>query len=307
MAGPARTPLFSRHQPGGVNTIYDIEKHPGNIYFIDSVTGTNAAGHGYTVEDPIASIAYAFSSVAVAGDVFYVLPTHTESLSGVAAIAANVASVRIIGMGWGAYRPTLTWHTTDATIAVSVANVEFKNIRCTVDVDEVVSMWNITGAGFTLDGVDYIDATSTQAIQFLLTTSAANQLTIKNCNHQMLTAPAATSVWISLIGCSGARILDNFFRLVLANAAGAFTIGGGTDPPYAEIGRNVIIQTGGTTQAAAISLTTGTGCFVHDNRAAVGSTALPGIIAVGTAGYAAENYVLNTANKSGIIDPVADA
>ncbi len=304
MAGPTRTPLFSRHQPGGVNTSYDIDKHPGNIYFIDSVTGTNAAGHGYTVEDPLASIAYAFANVLAAGDVAYVLPTHAESLSGAAAIAANVANVRIIGMGWGAYRPTLTWHTTDATIAISATNVEFKNLRVTVDVDEVVSMFNITAAGCTLDAIDYIDATTTQAIQKVLTSSAANGLPLRNCNDNMLTAPAGAGWWIQLVGCSGARILDNFARLVLANSASSGWLAGTTDPPYTEIGRNVIVQTGGTTQVSAIKLTTGTGCFVHDNRIACGATGTPGICTVGTAGYAAENYCNKAANVSGILDPV---
>lgn len=305
-----KTALFSNHQPGGVFTIQAMEEHPNNVWFVSSThaAAANSVGSGQGPDRPFATLAYAFSSaLPAAGDVIYVMPGHVESLGAAGAIAANIAGVRVIGLGWGASRPTFTWHTTDATIAVSAASIQFKNIICTVDIDEVVSMWNITAAHCTLDGVDYADAGATQAIQFILTTNAADQLTVKNCRHVMLTAPAATSVWIQLVGCNEARILDNFFRLVLANAAGAFTIGGTTDPPGCEIARNTIVQTGGTTQAAAIKLTTGTGCFVHDNRVACGSTALPGIVAVGSAGYGAENYALNTPNVSGIIDPVADS
>ena len=36
-----RTALFSRHQPGGVFTVDDLEQHPGDIWFVDS--GATAA------------------------------------------------------------------------------------------------------------------------------------------------------------------------------------------------------------------------------------------------------------------------
>ncbi len=304
-----RTALFSRKQSGGVLTIYGIDQHPGDIFFVNSTGGVDAAGYGGSPDQPVATIDYAIGlCTANAGDVIYVAPGHTETIAAAGGIAADVAGISIIGQGRGSKRPLISFSATNSTFAISAANVLVKNIQCTPSIDEVVSMFVITGAYCTLDGVDHIDAgASLQTIQFVLTTNAADWLEIKNCTWILLTAPTATSVWISLVGPEGVNIHDNFARLVLANAAGAFTIGGGTDPPYAHIHHNTFVQTGGTTQAAAIKLTTGTGAMVHDNRCAVGSTALAGIVAVGSAGYGAENYALNTPAVSGLLDPVADS
>ena len=56
--------------------------------------------------------------------------------------------------------------------------------------------------------------------------------------------------------------------------------------------------------AVAMLASSSTG-FVHDNRVAAAVTTLAGTVALASA-YGAENYTLNTANKSGILDPVAD-
>lgn len=311
----SQTALFSRKQSGGLYVVADKEAHPGVVRFVDSThaAASNGLGGGQSPDTPFATLAYVFANAATltpalaAGDVILVAPGHTETIAAAAGIACATAGVKVIGLGWGAARPTFTWSATDSSWTITAASVYIKNIRCLVSIDEVVSLFSVTGAHCTLDAVDFYETASAQAIQFLLTTNAADWLTVKNCYHQQLTAPAANSLWISLVGCEGARILDNFFRLTFTNSASSITISGGTDPPYCEIARNTIVQLGGTTQAAAIKLTTGTGAFVHDNRVACGSTALPGIVAVGSAGYGAENYALNTAAVSGLLDPVADS
>lgn len=85
------------------------------------------------------------------------------------------------------------------------------------------------------------------------------------------------------------------------------TIHGSTACIGTVVRRNTIVQLGGTTQVSGILFVdSSTGVFVHDNSVAVGSTALAGVVDVGNAGYAAENYALNTADRSGILDPVAD-
>ncbi len=106
----------------------------------------------------------------------------------------------------------------------------------------------------------------------------------------------------------GGIIEDNTFRLTLSNNAASVTISGTTACLGTVVRRNTIIQLSGTTQVSAILFVdSSTGVMAHDNRVACGSTALAGGVDVGNAGYAAENYVLNTADKSGIIDPVADS
>ena len=306
---PSRTGLFAKSGVGGPVIIADIEQHPGNVFFVNSATGTDATGYGRNPDAPLATIAYAFSSdLVAAGDVVYVMPGHTETIAAAGGITADIAGVRVIGLGWGASRPLLTWSATDSSILITAASVQFKNLRTKVSVDEVVSMIAVSAAHVTLDAIDFEDTADAQAIQFLLTTNAADYLTVKNCFHeQILAAPTANSKWIQLVGVNGARILDNVFHLLFTNAAASVTISGSTAVIGAIIGRNVIIQRGGTTQVSAILLVDGsTGSYAFDNRVACTATAATTVIDVGNAGYAGGNLGQNDPDASGLVVPAAD-
>lgn len=278
---------------------------PGDVFFVSSVTGVS--GGGRTSDAPALTLAAAIAlATANVGDVIFILPGHAETIAAAGGIACSKAGIRIIGLGVGSNRPTFTWSATDSTWTVTAANVEISNIRCTVSIDEVVSLFSVTAAGCVLDKVDFFETATFQAIQFLLTTAAAGGITVRNCRHVQGTAAAAAQKWLQLVGVDDCEIVDNIFRLTLSNNAGSVTISGSTALVRGTIARNSILQLGGTTQVSAILLADTSTTFVHDNRCACGSTALAGICNVGNAGYAAENYCLNTAAKSGIIDPVAD-
>src|SRR4051812_36256395 len=108
----------------------------GNVFFVDSVTGSSTGG--YSPDAPAATLAQALAlCTASKGDTIYLAPGHVESI-GASGLAWNVAGVNIIGLGSGNLRPTFTWHTTDAVVTISAANVLVQNIRTTVDIDEVV-------------------------------------------------------------------------------------------------------------------------------------------------------------------------
>jgi hypothetical protein len=279
----------------------------GKYFFVHSGTGNN----GYDGRDPsrpLATIDYAVGLCdANKGDVIIVMPGHAETLSAAGAITADVAGISIIGLGNGTNRPTLSFGHTAATFAISAANVLVRNIRVTATVDEVVKLFHVTGAYCRIEKVDYFETAAAQAIQFLLTTNAADFLEVRGCYHYQVNAAAAAQSWMQLVGIDGGIIEDNTFRLTLSNNAASFTIHGSTACIGTVVRRNSIVQLGGTTQVSAILFVDGsTGVHVHDNRVACGSTALAGGVDVGNAGYANENYVLNTADKSGILDPVAD-
>ncbi|MDP3909659.1 MAG: hypothetical protein Q8Q14_04655, partial [Gemmatimonadales bacterium] len=92
----ARTPLFVNQQPGGLFTVTDVSDHPNNVWFVNSVTGTDAVGGGRTPDQPLATIAYAFSSdLVVAGDVVYVAPGHTETVNNTDRIVCDIAGVSV--------------------------------------------------------------------------------------------------------------------------------------------------------------------------------------------------------------------
>ncbi len=280
----------------------------GNVFFVHSTAGSNSKD-GKSPQNPVATIDYAIGlCTANKGDLVIVMPGHDETISAAAAIACDVAGVTILGLGNGSLRPIVRFGSTDATIAISAANVTIANIRVTSAIDEVVKMFHITAAYATLDGIEHFETATFQTIQFVLTTAAADYLAIRNCYCYQVTAAAAAQAWIQLVGIDGGIIEDNTFRLTLSNNAGSITINGSTACIGTVVRNNTIVQLGGTTQVSAILFVdSSTGIMVHDNRVACGSTALAGGVDVGNAGYAAENYVLNTPDKSGLLDPGVDS
>ena len=121
------TPLYGRSQPGGAFSIIDMPNHPGNIWWVGSgeALAAEAAGNGINRTAPFSTLAYAFSSdVLASGDTVYVLPGHTETIIAAGGIAADIAGVKVIGLGEGSKRPTFSFTTdTAASIAISAASI----------------------------------------------------------------------------------------------------------------------------------------------------------------------------------------
>ena len=277
----------------------------GTVFYVSSThSRANDGSAGTDPNYPMATIDAAIGRcTASVGDVIVVLPGHVETITGAAGVAADVAGISIIGLGNGTNIPKINFAGTAATFAISAANITVRNFRVTSTVDEVVKMFHVTAAYCTLENIEHFETTSCQTIQFLLTTNAADYLTIRNCYHYQATAATAAQLWIQLVGPDNVRILDNTFILALQNGATCAVINATTAVVNCHIARNTILQTGGTTQVSAILLVATSTGFVHDNRVAAAVTTLAGTVALASA-YGAENYTGNTANKSGIIDPV---
>lgn len=159
---PNRTALFSRHQPGGVFTIADLADHPGSIFFVNSTGGVNSVGGGQNPDTPLATVDYAIGlCTASVGDVIYVMPGHTESLTAAAAIACDVAGISVIGLGVGDNRPIFTFASADnsATWTVSADDVRIHNIVAVCNDDALTNAFVVTGDGFDLD-IEFQDTSS---------------------------------------------------------------------------------------------------------------------------------------------------
>lgn len=294
--------------PGGVSSFGIVQAGNGLIPTSSGQYFWVASNGMGSVEQYDTTIANALSRcVAGRGDVIIVEPGYTETISTASGLTIDKSGVTIVGLGNGALRPTLTLSATAATILISAANVTLKNVIITSSVDELVTCVSVTAANVTLDTVDYVDGTSVQTIQFLLTNASADDLTVQNCKHIHASAPATAGTWISLIGADRARILNNQFYITQQNGATSCVIGSSsTAPTNILIDNNIIMQTGGTTIASAILLLANTTGMVTNNSIASTATTLAGVNAIANC-YAAQNFVLNTVNKSGILDPVADS
>lgn len=306
MVKPLVSPLAVRKIIGGTYVVADETVTPGNIFFVNSVTGVDTAGHGTSPDDPFATLAFAISQCTAAKhDRIYLMPGHAESLSAAAAIACTISGVDIIGVGHGGLRPTFTWTTTDATWTVSGANVRIRNIRCTCSADEVVSMFAVSAANVTFDAVDYVETATKQALQFMLTTAAADYLTIKNCRHYQITAAATAQVWIQLVGVDHPRIVDNTFLFVAFASTSSVLISMSTACVYVEIARNNIMWIGATITIVISSVTGSTGMVCNNNIASGTSVATAAVITMDT-GFMFDNKWADTAQVSGLLAPVVD-
>src|SRR5581483_8748396 len=271
----------------------------GQYFFVHNSGSNNSSGK--KPESPLATIDYAIGlCTASAGDVIVVMPGHAESISGAGAIAADVAGIQIIGLGTANLRPTITLHTTATTIAVSAANVTFRNLIIKTDVDAVVKVFNITAAGCTLDAVDFAETASCACLQFALTSAAADDLVIQNCKWvQTQTAATALAQWIVLIGADRATIKNNFLNLkgfATSNPANGAVVGATTASNDVEIGNNRFIVTNSTGNIPISMLANSTG-YIYGNYCASGKSAIAGQVAAANC-YCAENYVNNTVNLS---------
>lgn len=135
---------------------------PGTIYYVDS---TNSAAQDATTragtsrDQPFATLNYAFTRVTASkGDVIVLMPGHAETTT---AIAWNVAGIRVVGLGYGRNRPTLT-ATTAATdlINVTAANGQLFNVRLVGAASGVTALLDGTSAAadFEVHNCEFVAA-----------------------------------------------------------------------------------------------------------------------------------------------------
>ena len=133
-----RTEFHSRHQPGGVYVVADLSKHPNDIFYVHSGTGTDAAGYGQNPDAPVATIDYAVGLCAAdKGDVIYVLPGHNEGL-GDAQIDLDVAGISVIGLGQGSLVPRIDFDHANASINIGANGVTVRNLRLLPSITDVL-------------------------------------------------------------------------------------------------------------------------------------------------------------------------
>ncbi len=303
-------PVGHRNRGRGLSlqTLPEIElgmvraRQRGSTWYVNS--NATAGGTGDTWGGAFTTLQAAIDR-ALVDDRIYLAPTHAENVATAGAITVNKAGLTIIGMGNGRRRPVFTWTGTAGSIIVSAADVVISNINCTSGIDEVVSLWLISGARVTLDAVDYFETAALTPIQFLLTTTAADDLELRNLRHyQGTTSGAANADWIEIIGADRFRLLDSSFFITLPNGAtSSILLGSGTASLNIEVSRCVFTQLGGTTQDNVISLVASTTGQLTDVYCFGDVGTLAASIDLASCG-ANQVYMGATVNKNGILDPV---
>lgn len=151
--------------------------------------------------------------VASRGDVIYVLPGHTETVTAAAGIDADIAGIRIQGLGEGALRPTITFSTaTTADMDIDAANITIDNIRFDLTgVDALAAPIDVNAANFQMSNCYVITAgASAQATLGILTDANADRMKLIG-NEFLGSSDAGTAAAVRIVGGDGHVIENNTF------------------------------------------------------------------------------------------------
>ena len=154
MATGARTPLFSRKQPGGVFDYANIAVTPGDVWFVDSTNAaaSDSAGFGQNPDAPTATIDYAIGlATASKGDVIYVMPGHNETLIAGTSMVVDKIGLSIIGLGRGMNRPILDFDNVSGSIEMDAASCRLSNLVLNASEPSVVVAINVDAHDAEID------------------------------------------------------------------------------------------------------------------------------------------------------------
>lgn len=269
LAFPRET-LQQFRQPGGAYFLSEVERHPGNVIFVHSGSGSDSAGRGYSPMTPLATVEYAFANalvVANQGDVIYLLPGHNEGSTGVI-FDADIAGVAIIGLGKGSAIARFDFDHANATIDIGAAGITLKNVRLLPSVTAVAIGIDIE-AGVVdtlLEGVEVLPGEDGAGVdEFTLgidLKAGCDRTVIRGVKIRQHASAAGCNAGISLTGASDDITIEDC-DIVVKGAAGVAPIKGITTlSTNVRIRRNTLVSD----DEPGIELLTGSTGSIEKNR-----------------------------------------
>lgn len=276
----------------------------GNIFYISSVTGTNAAGNGRSPDAPLASLAYFMVQdfpTASNGDIVYLMPGHAEVISAAAGIVMDIAGVTVIGIGKGTNQPKITFDTIiTADLDVDAANVTFENVHFTANFADITAPLDINAQFCTFRNCRFSEtAANMNAVIWILggSTTTSSGLVVEGC--QANDADAANTHFISLPGTDNNNIIrDNY----LYGDWGTAAIGAAGNVVNIQIHWNTIYNAATDNDSLVNIATAGTG-FISYNLGTSGAAQANGITAPGCGKFANAQGV-NAEDLTALQDPI---
>lgn len=217
---------------------------PRSFFVSSALTNASALNDGLEPYTPFATIQQAINAAVTArGDIIYILPGHTETVTAADGLLVNKSNLTFIGLGRGSLRPTVNFTTAvGASMKITGAGCSFDNVLFTGGIDALTGAILIQAADCLLTNIETRDVTG-QATDFIVTTAAADRLKISGWRHNGATAAGADTA-ISIVGGDGIVIEDfsifgNFAVAAIENvttAATNITIGGGPGQNFIQNG-----------------------------------------------------------------------
>ena len=192
-----------------------IQTHPGKVFWVGNsatlLKGEKSASNGNkgSFLDPFSTIDYAVGQCAAnRGDIIFVRPNHTETVTAAGGLDLDVAGIAIIGLGSGSNRPTVNFTTaTTADMDVDAANITMVNFLFTGGIDALSGPVDVNAADFKLIDCEYRDVTG-QATDVIIADANADRILVDGWFHNGAAAAGANSA-IALIGMDN-PVIKNF-------------------------------------------------------------------------------------------------
>jgi len=287
----------------------------GEVFFVQSTTGSNG-NSGTDKDHPFADLTYALSKCSAgAGDRIYCMPSHAETISASGDLTLNVAGAEIIGIGRGAYRPTITYDTADtAILLITGASTRLRNFILTANYADVAMAVDVDAVDVSIEGCSFLETATSMNFFSCIgtddTNNAADGLTI--IGNERISVDAAALAFISILAnISRLTVIGNFDSQSSAANIGHFIIMGAFVCLHTKIIGNTLILNGdNSAQTVGIfatgSSTTSTGVMAYNLEGSLDTTTE--LFDTATLDFMHfNNYHVGTIATSGKLWPAADA
>lgn len=183
-----------------------LNTYNGNVYYVDSVNGSNA--YDGTYNWPKASIEYLFTnSIVKAGDRIICKPGHVETLA--AASAWSVAGVCVVMDGEGTSKAYFNITATGGYVNITGAGITLINPKFLTGIDAVAKGLQVAAADFSMVNAEYWDAAGKASTIQVLTTNAAHRLYINGYRYYASTTGTQKTDGIKTVGALDGVVLHN--------------------------------------------------------------------------------------------------
>lgn len=294
-----------------------VQTHPGNVWWVNNSTtlapggiaGSN--GNKGTWQQPFATMAYAVGR-ASSGDVILIAPGHQETIS--AATTLATAGIAIIGLGAGGRRPKFIFDTAaTVTLAVTAADVTFKNLVFSANFADIAEVFTPTAANLYIEDCEFTqEATNMNFLSLADTSTTDNQaagLSFVGC--RWVEPDLATLSMVTVDGDLPRLTVHRCYVQLGVNTNDlpiVAQVATGKDVPQISIRENVFIRLNDANPLLVVADTTtaNTGVIAH-NYVRHADTAGELLVTAGTTILFAENRCTAVNDTSGFLVPAADS
>lgn len=232
-----------------------VQSQPGQVFWVGNPSVLNLGektasdNNKGTFLEPCSTIAGALlKCVAGRGDVIFVKPGYTQTITTAAQLVLNVAGVAIIGLGVGSARPTLTFSTNaTANIPITAANMSVQNILFVANMADIVSVFTATGTNTPTDfAVEYCEFRDSSSVLNFITIVTGNAtansmdgLVFNNNRVSSLGTTTATTAIVLASDTKRVQIKSNFGTSAVLNDTAAILAAGTAQLTDFDLGKNV--------------------------------------------------------------------